>query len=80
MSETKPEFKLMTKRDFLSVKNKYEDINPKIEETIDSASDFDVLVLTVREGSRLNILNVKIINEDSEDVFVSILKEGVSNV
>ena len=77
MIESQSELKMMTKRDFLSVRNKYNRVSEQAEKIIESARDSDVLVLKVQEGSRFNVLAVRLITEESEDEFVSILKEGI---
>ena len=78
MSDSKPELKLFTKVEFLKVKDKYEEIYEDAQTVIDNANDSDVLVLTVKEGSGLKVLDAKIIDENNEDLFIQILKEGVA--
>ncbi len=80
MEEIKPRLKLITRRDFDFVKQKYayEDTESKknIEEKIYSAKPLDVLALTVMPGSGLKILGVKILNEKKESDFIDLLKTG----
>lgn len=73
------QLKLVTKKDFPSVKNKYKEISPSAQEIIDSSTnDLDVLALYVQEGSDYSVVDAKIINEENEHVFLDLLKEGVN--
>jgi len=76
----KPRLKLIAKRDFEVVRSKYDFVSEASEETISKAQPLDVLALTVIPGSGLKILDVKILNEKNEDVFLRLLEEGASQV
>lgn len=78
MTLIKPILKLIAKRDFDIVKDKYEIVSLASKEIINGAQPLDVLALTVIPGSGLKILDVKILNEQNEDVFLQLLKEGIS--
>ncbi len=73
-----PRLKLIAKRDFASVEKKYTIVSLDSKKIIESAKPLDVLALKVISGSGLKILDVKILNENNEDVFLELLKEGVS--
>jgi hypothetical protein len=75
--QIKPRLKLIAKRDFEIVRNKYQIISEASKQLIHSADPFDVLALTVVPGSGLKILDVKILNEKNEAVFLRLLKEGI---
>jgi len=81
--EVKPTLKLIAKRDFEFVKEKYgyfdEETKNRVESEIAGAKPLDVLALTTKLGSGLKILDVKILNEENEDVFIELLVKGVSN-
>lgn len=75
--ETEPILKLISKKDFDKVKDKYVDIKQEAQTIIDSSTnELDVLALKVIEGSGFTILNAKIINEENENAFLEILKKG----
>lgn len=73
-----PRLKLIAKRDFDLVRNKYKFANEGARTLIDSADAWDVLALTVVPGSGLKILDVKILNEKSPSVFLKLLQEGIA--
>jgi len=79
-----PRLKLISKNDYEGVKNKFAFFNEEKElnllPIIASAKPSDVLALTVVQGSGLKILNVEILNEGKEDLFLKLLKEGVGNI
>ena len=82
MEDIKPRLKLIAKRDFELVREKYgfksEDVQKTVEEKIEQANALDVLALVVVPGSGLKILDVKILNEENEDIFINLLKQGIS--
>lgn len=85
MEDTKtPRLKLVCKQEYEELKSKYdfysEDIKTKIAPIIEAAAPSDILALTVIAGSGLKILNAEIFNEEKEDVFIKLLKEGVGEV
>ena len=73
--------KLVSKNTYENFKAKYsffneakmKELTPKIE----AAAPSDVLALTVVEDSGLKILNVQILNENTKELFIKLLKEGV---
>ena len=77
MDEMKPTLKLMTRQDFDIVKDKYHDTSDDVQKIINGAKPLDVLVLQVVPGSGLKILDAKIFNEESEEVFLESLRNGV---
>ena len=75
--ESKEQVKLITKKDFDSIKTKYKEIKPEAQSVIDGAkNDLDILALAVQEGSGITVLNAKIMNEDNEDIALKLFKEG----
>ncbi len=82
MDEVKPRLKLITRREFDIVKAKYgfkdKAVQEVIEKQIKGASPLDVLALTIIPGSGLKILDVKILNEKNEAVFIDLLKTGIT--
>lgn len=70
------ELKLMTKKQFEQVRAKYTTVSPEAEKEIISADDFDVLVLSLQEGSRYSVLKAKKIDEKSEKEFFDIMRTG----
>ena len=58
-----PRLKFICKRDFVVVKHKYEIKNKLHQKTIDEAQDLDVLILQTLPSSKLQVLDVKILNE-----------------
>ena len=83
-NEKKPRLKLVSKHEYNELKDKYGFFNQatktKLTPIITAAAPSDILALTVVEGSGLKILNVEIFNEEKEDVFIKLLKEGVGEV
>lgn len=83
MEEKIPQLKLISKYDFEKVKGKYDFFSgankSELENLINGANPSDVLALSVIPGSGLKIIDVKILNEDSEDVFIKLLKEGATS-
>lgn len=73
-----PRLKLIAKRDFDIVRSKYKFANEGARALVDGASEWDVLALTVVPGSGLKILDAKILNEQSESVFLKLLQEGIA--
>lgn len=73
-----PRLKLIAKRDFDIVRTKYRFDNNKVELLVNSASEWDVLALTVVPGSGLKILDAKILNESNQANFIKLLQEGVA--
>lgn len=61
--EIQPRLKLIAKRDFDIVRNKYKFASDGAKALVDGASEWDVLALTVVPGSGLKILDAKILNE-----------------
>ncbi len=86
MTEEKatPRLKLISKNDYEEVKNKFDFFSDEkkasLSPIIASAQPSDVLALTVVQGSGLKILNVEILNESKEEVFIKLLKEGVGDI
>ena len=76
MEKIEPRLKLISKRDFEEVRDKYTFTSGNFEKIIDGAQSLDVLALTVMPGSGLKVLDVKILNEKKEEVFIKLLKEG----
>ena len=76
--EIQPRLKLIAKRDFDIVRSKYKFVNEGAKALVNGASEWDVLALTVVPGSGLNILDAKILNEQSEAVFLKLLQEGIA--
>jgi len=79
MGDNNLSFKFIAKRDFDTVKAKYsyfEISKEKVESIIAKADPLDVLALTITPGSGLKIVDVKILNENTEDVFMQLLKDG----
>lgn len=77
MVDEKPiTLKLMTRKDFEAVRDKYTPITEQINSLIENAGQMDVLALSVSPGSGLKILDVKVFNENKQDVFLEILKQG----
>jgi len=74
-----PRLKLITKRDFDLVRTKYTFVSEVHKDVIRTADDWDVLALTIIPGSGLKILDVKILNEQSGEVFLRLLKEGLES-
>ncbi|MCK5233469.1 MAG: hypothetical protein KAJ91_01500 [Candidatus Aenigmarchaeota archaeon] len=77
MGNMQPTVKLITKRDFLVVENKYHDVSDKAKAIIKGADPLDVLALSVVPGSGLKILDAKVFNEENDEVFLDSLKNGV---
>jgi len=78
MSE--PQIKLITKKEFEDVKDKYEDISPNAQTVIDSAkNDLDVIALQTVEGSGYKILDAKILNENNEEELIKLFRDGSIN-
>lgn len=71
-----PRLKLIAKRDFDLVRGKYKIMNEGVDSVIGGASAWDVLALTIVPGSGLKILDVKVLNEKNEAVFLKLLREG----
>jgi len=78
IDEISPRLKLVAKRDFDLVRNKYKFANEGIKAVVDGAGAWDVLALTVIPGSGLKILDVKILNEQNQSVFLRLLQEGIA--
>jgi hypothetical protein len=80
-NEKIPRLKLISKHEYGVLKDKYaffnQEVKTKLNPIIEAAAPSDVLALTVVEGSGLKIMNVRILNENTEDVFIELLKEGV---
>jgi hypothetical protein len=76
--------KLISKHEYEALKSKYDffsqEIKIRLTPIIAAAAISDVLALTVVEGSGLKILDVKVLNEEKEEVFIKLLKEGVGEV
>mgnify|MGYP001596412399 FL=1 len=76
--QIKPRLKLIAKRDFDLVRNKYRFDSEAPRQIIESAGPWDVLALTIISGSGLKVLDAKILNENNEIVFLQLLREGIS--
>lgn len=72
----RPTLKLITKRDFVSARSNYKEICPEADRVITNAKDFDVLGLTVKLGSALCVLDAKIISENEQEAFLTLLQSG----
>ena len=83
MENKTPQLKLISKSDFEYVRKKYDFFSEanksELEKSINDASPSDVLALSVITGSGLKIIDVKILNEQNEEVFVKLLKEGATS-
>lgn len=78
MENSKPQLKLMTKKEFEAVRGKFVAIDESANSIINSSkNDLDVLALTIQEGSGFKVLVAKIINENTEEEFIQLLKSGV---
>ena len=79
-----PRLKLVSKHEYLELKDKYAFFNDLAETNvapiIEAAAPSDILAFTVVEGLGLKIMDVKILNEQKEDVFIKLLKEGVGEI
>ncbi len=83
-NEKIPRLKLVSKNEYMELKDKYgffnQDIKTRLTPIIEAAAQSDILAFTVVEGSGLKILNVEIFNEEKEEVFIKLLKEGVGEI
>ncbi len=79
-----PRLKLVSKNDYEAHKVKYAFFNEAKEAQlvpiIAAAAPSDVLALTVTPGSGLQIHNVQILNENTEELFLKLLKEGAGEI
>lgn len=81
MEEIKqPRLKLISKSDFNLVSKKYKSVSSVAKGVISNAASSDILALKVIPGSGLKILDAKILNEDSEEFFAQLMKEGVNSI
>lgn len=72
--------KLISKKDFELVKDKYKFENAETENIVKQATDKDALVLKVTTGSGLKVLGVKILNENNTDLFAELMSKGVEAI
>lgn len=72
--------KLISKKDFDVVKDKYKFENEEAENIVGTATDKDALALKVTTGSGLRILGVKILNENTPDLFAELMSKGVEAI
>jgi len=79
-----PRLKLVSKNDYTFLKEKFSFFNEaketQLAPVIASAQPSDVLALTVIPGSGLKILDVKILNEGTEEVFLKLLRDGAGEI
>lgn len=72
--------KLISKKDFDLVRTKYKIENPEAEKLISQATANDALALKVTTGSGLKVLGVKILNENSTELFADLMSKGVEAI
>jgi len=78
MVEEKSWLKIVCKDEFEKFRGKYKEVSVNAQEVIKTAKLDDALILKVAPGSSLRVLSAKVLNEDSEETFDNIMKQGVN--